>query len=115
MKHPGRNEKAAPLAERGPKDYLQTNRQDDTPKSGNDANALTHSAKAERLRRAAAVIARSIFSSRLSSPDVTDLEEGIRILLEDGASYHLFKADRLRKGDRVRDNVLSLFERGAAA
>lgn len=50
---------------------------------------------ANLLDRAAGIIARSIFSSRMTSPEVHTIEEGLRVLFEDGADYHRFMAANL--------------------
>lgn len=53
---------------------------------------------ADLLDRAAGIIAKSIFSSRLTSPEVHTVEEGLRVLFEDAAAFHRHQAATLSLG-----------------
>src|SRR5207245_6185649 len=63
---------------------------------------------AELLTRASKIIASSIFSNRLTSPEVHAVEEALRIVFEDAAAFHH------RRGSHFRHDAGFLFEEKAA-
>lgn len=106
-------EKAAPGSE--PRDGLKMNDCGENTSKYSTSSA-THSRKAALLQSGAEILARSIFSAvGYRTPAVRTLEECLRVVLEDQAAFHRYKAERIRRGDRVRDNVTALFAGKAAA
>jgi hypothetical protein len=54
-------------------------------------------AHAALLEEAAQILGQSIFRSRFNSPQVSKLEEALRLLLIDGAAFHRFRASHFRR------------------
>jgi len=89
-----KNERAA--LERGPK--TKTMRVKSSKVAVPHAN---HPALAELLERGALILGKSIYRNRLTSPDVSALEEGLRVVFEDAAAFHREQA--AKSAPRVRE------------
>ncbi len=76
--------------------------------------AMTHAARADLHSRAARILARSIFSHRLTDPDVHVVEEALRLLFEREAAFHERQASKLRHGAHPLELLAAAFEPRAA-
>ena len=88
------NKKAAPGKERP---RIKTTQQADSSEVALVSSSATADESYSQLfERAASVLGKSIFRSRFASPDVSCLEEALRVLLIDAAEYHRHKASVAR-------------------
>jgi hypothetical protein len=85
--------KAAPGQGNGSK--VKQTKPEDTFSGKIDASADER--HASLLEEAAQILGQSIFRSRFSSPQVSKLEEALRLLLIDGAAFHRFRANHFRR------------------
>jgi hypothetical protein len=60
----------------------------------------THARKGELLNSCAVILARA---AGQTDRDEETLRQGFRLLFEGGAAFHLSRAERLRRGEHVRD------------
>ena len=60
------------------------------------SSASADQSYSELCERAASVLGRSIFRSRFTSPDISCLEEALRVLMMDAAAYHRHRASVAR-------------------
>lgn len=107
-----RNE-TAPGEGRGLEADSKVKRGDDSKMGG--PLAMSHRAQADLHARAAAILAKSIFANRLTSPDVHVIEEALRMVFEREAAFHSRQASKLRHGGHPLEFLEAAFEPRAAA
>ena len=88
-----RNNKAAPVRAAP---NQTTKRTDSSEFVTASSSATADESYSELFERAASVLGKSIFRNRSSSPDVSTLEEALRVLMIDASEYHRHKASVAR-------------------
>jgi hypothetical protein len=89
-----RDSKAATLAGCGPLNHGSSGQRAHCSVSAGNLSNLTHAGQANLLDGAARILTR--VSTTLTEPEERTLLEALRVLFQDGAGYHRFRASKAR-------------------